>query len=152
MENGLLKRINFLLLLSRQQKDLLSNLSQNGLILNFDELIKIINIVDSLQDVNIFKFLYSYKNQVHKILYEEEQSINIEKLKIKNEFAEYYYLCLLIKDNPEIVNYEYGFEFINNLYLLAKEIFQRDDKKFKKIVMAKILDEIINNFCESENK
>ena len=144
------KKVRLLLLLSKQQGGLFFNYFKTGLISNFNELINIINQANSLKDINIFKFLYSYKKLAHSILYEAEESINVNNLKLKYEFAELYYLCLLIMDSQEIVNYQYDFEIINKFNQVAENLFNSNDKKFKKIIMAKMLLDIINNFSASE--
>ena len=64
----------------------------------------------------------------------EEQTIKIDNFKLKNQFAEYYYLSELIKDNEEIVNYEYDFEFIKKYYELLKLIKIKKEYKLQKIV------------------
>ena len=139
-----------LLQLSKQQGEFLSNDSEFKIISNYQELMKIIKEINENPNENIFKFIYSMKSVIHDyILYNEDKTINIDNFRLKNEFAEYYYLDLLIMDNEKIINYEYDFEFIKKYYEFIKAI----NKKYKllKIVNSKILYEIINNFYWIDN-
>jgi len=96
---------------------------------------KIIQEINEDPNENIFKFIFSYRSLIHEyILYNEEQTIKIDNFKLKNQFAEYYYLSELIKDNEEIVNYEYDFEFIKKYYELLKLIKIKKEYKLQKIV------------------
>ena len=133
-----------LLILSEQQGEFLSKDSDFKLIENFEELMTIIN---DIKVDNIFKFIFSFKSTIHNILYEEEETINIQNFILKKELSEYYYLVLLIEDNEEIFNYAYNFDFIKDVHNLFKIINSKKDNSFQKIIISKILLEIVNNFC-----
>ena len=60
-----------------------------------------------------------------------------------------YYLYLLIIEEEEIINYEYSFDFVKKIYEFLKEI--NPNNKLLKIVSSKIVIEIINNFCGTDN-
>ena len=146
-------KTELLLLLSKQQGQFLSNDEGFKIISNYQELMQIISEIIEETNENIFEFLYSYKTLVHSnILYNEEASINIEDFNLKNEFAEYYYLDLLIMDKEEIVNYEYDFNFLKNMNELYKKItLFNNANRLQKIVNSKIFLDIINNFCGTDN-
>ena len=133
-----------LLILSEQQGEFLSKDSDFKLIENSEELMKILN---NIKVDNIFKFIFSFKSTIHNILYEEEETINIQNFILKKELSEYYYLVLLIEDNVEMVNYVYNFDFIKEVHNLFEIINSKKGNSFQKIVISKILSEIINNFC-----
>ena len=133
-----------LLILSEQQGEFLSKDSDFKLIENSEELMKILN---NIKVDNIFKFIFSFKSTIHNILYEEEEIINIQNFILKKELSEYYYLVLLIEDNEEIFNYAYNFDFIKDVHNLFKIINSKKDNSFQKIIISKILLEIVNNFC-----
>ena len=133
-----------LLILSEQQGEFLSKDSDFKLIENFEELMTIIN---DIKVDNIFKFIFSFKSTIHNILYEEEETINIQNFILKKELSEYYYLALLIEDNEEMLNYVYNFDFIKEVHNLFKIINSKKGNSFQTIIISKILLEIINNFC-----
>ena len=133
-----------LLILSEQQGEFLSKDSDFKLIENYEELMKIIS---DIKVDNIFKFIFSFKSTIHNILYEEEESINIQNFILKKELSEYYYLVLLIEDNEEMLNYVYNFDFIKEVHNLFQIINSKKDNRFQKLVISKILSKIINNFC-----
>ena len=90
--------------------------------------------------LNRIKLLYIFRNKIHKILYSSEKNINIDS---KDEQLSYYfYLCLLIKENEDFTNYEYQFEYIRQLNIQRKSI----NNKYKKIIMSKIILDLINNY------
>jgi len=135
MEDIVCPKRLLLLLLSKQQGEFLSNDKEFKTIQNYEELMKIIQEINEDPNENIFKFIFSYRSLIHEyILYNEEQTIKIDNFKLKNQFAEYYYLSELIKDNEEIVNYEYDFEFIKKYYELLKLIKIKKEYKLQKIV------------------
>ena len=148
MEEIMSPKGQLLLLLSNQQGEFLPNDTKFKIIENYEELMKIIQEINEEPNENIFKFIYSYRTLIHEyILYNEDKTIKIDNFKLKNEFAEYYYLSELIMDNEEIVNYEYNFEFIKKYYELLKLIKFKNGFRIQKIVNYKIFFELINNFC-----
>ena len=63
------------------------------------------------------------------------------------EISYYIYLCFLIEDS-EMIYYQYSFELINNL----NEIQRNENKKFlKKIIMAKMILSIVDNYNQIED-
>ena len=147
MEDIIYFKTKLLILLSKQQGELLSNNLNFKMISDYQELIKILEEVNSFPKENIFKFLYSYEKNINQILYDYDETIKVDNFKLKNEFDEYYYFDLLIMDEEEIVNYEFNFDLINNNYKIVKN----DNNKYKIVIISKILLDITNNFCSTDN-
>ena len=140
-------KTNLLLSLSKQQRESLSNNSNFKIISNYQELTEIFEEVNTFPHENIFKFLYFYEKNINQVLYDEDTTINVDNFKLNYQFDEYYYLDLLIMDDEEIVNYEYSFDFIKE----ALTIYNSSNNKFKIVIFSKILLDITNNFCSSDN-
>ena len=121
--------------------------SIDKLIYNFQELEEVLNFIN-IKKENIPKFIYDNMDNIHYILYYSEEFINLDTFEIKAELRNYFYLSLLIDQNSEIVNYIYSFDFINRLLNLIKK---NKEKKFKKIILSKIILDIIKNFEGLEN-
>jgi len=119
-----------------------------NLIFNYDEIKMILNS----NAHNIIKILYFNIIKIEQILYDKEEDITINSDEIKNELFYYFYLDLLIENNPDLQNYKYEFDLINKINEQQKQI----DKKeiFKKILISKIIIELINNYrsYDEENK
>ena len=119
----------------------LRNIKKYGLIRDYDELI---NIINNLKE-NKFKFLFFYKSNIHQILYDSQSIININTNEMNlSKISHFFYLSILIKDNPELINYSYSFEFIKNIYESVKNL--DSNKILIKIIISKISIEFINNF------
>ena len=90
---------------------------------------------------NIFEFIYLNKYKIHKILYVADSNIFVDFSLVK-EFSDYYYLYLLIKEQPEMINYKYDFQLIkgaNGMLISAESWIQ-------KIICAIILLTFIYNY------
>ena len=124
------------------QKDpifqLLSKFSEIKFILNQD--IKKLNL-------NLMKIFYFNKKKINEILYEAQKIINIDNI-IDNKLSDYFYLTLLIEDNIDIVNYEYSLDFIN---IIFNQLKQDNNNNYKKIILSKIIIELINNYKGTDN-
>ena len=91
--------------------------------------------------INIFEFIYLNKYKIHKILYVADSNIFVDFSLVK-EFSDYYYLYLLIKEQPEMINYKYDFQLIkgaNGMLISAESWIQ-------KIICAIILLTFIYNY------
>jgi hypothetical protein len=95
------------------------------------------------EGINIFEFFYLNKYKIHKILYDDDNSIFLESNLMKN-FSDYYYLYLLIKAQPEIINYKYDYELIKATY----DMLNSTESIIKKIIYAKMLLCFISNYEE----
>ena len=152
MINLITTKVELLLLISKQQEEFTTNDKEFKLISNYEELMKVISEVNKRPDENIFKFIYSYKNLIHSFtLYENEECININDFKLKNEFAEFYYLDRLILDEEEIGNYEYDHSFIKKVNEFFKMNDAKNDSKLQKVFISKIYFDIVKNFRYLDN-
>ena len=93
--------------------------------------------------------LYLNRVNINEILYDEEAFINISNNKENTNLKSYFYLHLLISENKNIVNYIYNIEFIRDINSNQKNI--DDNKIYKKLIIAKIIIEIIDNYRASDN-
>jgi len=134
--------------------DILSFLNKKkGLYINNDP---IFELLSNYKDIEIFLkekdklhlltlFCFNAKI-IHKILYNDEEIIKIKYDEKSNNLP--YNCCLdfLIKENPEMINYIYSFDFINNINNERKKI----KDKYKLIIMAKCIVDLIINFKGSD--
>ena len=120
------------------------NSFNTSLITNHLELIEILNTIE-----NKTKFFYKDKETIFKILYQEEEIIQIEKKKYEYSFL--YYLSLLIKDKEETVNFYFGLDLI-------KEIDNENENQkneWKKLFVSRIILDLAFNYIgikEDEDK
>ena len=125
--------------------DELSNEGNKKIINPFFELIANFNGIDSILKLEEpLEYIYLNRYKIHKILYDDDNSINIDE-KIVTEFTDYYYLYYLIWCQDVVVNYKYNFKLVKNAYdmqIIAK-------KDIKKIILAKIAITIIDNYCSN---
>ena len=122
--------------------DELSNEGNKKIINPFFELIANFNGIDSILKLEEpLEYIYLNRYKIHKILYDDDNSINIDE-KIVTKFTDYYYLYYLIWCQDVVVNYKYNFNLVKNAYdmqITAK-------KDIKKIILAKIAITIIDNY------
>ena len=128
--------------LSQSQKSDENNPIIN-LLSNFNEIISILNIYD----LNCVNFLYLNSSKVNKILYDCEEIIEI-KNRNEDTFIFYIILSLLIEENVNVVNYSYSKNLINKLH---QEQMKLKNEKIKKIIIAKIIIELISNYDNDDN-
>ena len=106
-----------------------------------------IKIILKNKDINIIEYLYLNKNQISKILYNEDANIHIHK-DYFTKFSDYYYFYFLVKDNITL-DYLYDIEVIYNL----DEIIKITEEEIKKIILSKILVQLIESMIgEFEDK
>ena len=112
----------------------------NDFLFDFSGLLKILHYLNN-EKYNIAKFIFFNKDIVHKILYNSEELINLNSFEIKKVLNNYFYISLLITDNIEVVNYEYGIELI-------KELNKQNLKnsKLKQLLFSKIILDLIKNY------
>ena len=112
------------------------------IISSFNELKYVLNKVKG----DIFKFLYFNRKKIHYIIYLEEEMIQINKELIKRDLSCYFYLFLLLEDDPNIVNYEYSIGLIRDKNdELEKE---NNSNIFKDLIKSKLILELIQNYKE----
>ena len=97
--------------------------------------------------MNCVNFLYLNSSKVNKILYDCEEIIEI-KNKNEDTFIFYIILSLLIEENVNVVNYSYSKNLINKLH---QEQMKLKNEKIKKIIIAKIIIELISNYDNDDN-
>jgi hypothetical protein len=99
------------------------------------------------------KFLYFNKNTINSILFDNEEKINISEnsnAHVERFSLSYlFYLSLLIKDNPDLVSYLYPVEFIVNINNMQRD--NNNNRKYEKIIIAKIILELINNYRNKDD-
>ena len=95
---------------------------------------------------NKMKILYDNKEAIHQILYDNEKTIKIKSTFNENDFGKYFYLSLLIKDNPNIIYYIYEIDLIINLDKYRKKI----KNSYQNIVLSMIILILIDNYKNTE--
>lgn len=116
----------------------------------------ILKLLGKLEDINqiindhkitkISKFIYFNKKFIHYILYENNEVLNIKynknnKYNYNLEF--FFYLDLLIRENPDIYNYNFELEYIEEF---NKENNAPTEKKINQIIKAKLIIELSNEY------
>ena len=99
------------------------------------------------KEYNPLKLYYFIKNYIHSLLYEKEKLIVLNSNN-RQTLDYYFYLSLLIQDNPNLVNYSYSFEFIKQIYSNINNV-NNDNNKYKKLILSKIILELIANYKQS---
>ena len=121
-----------------------NNNPTTNIITNYEELKNIITI----EEANLLKFYYFNRNKNHQILYDDDEIIPITILgEIKSSIYLYFYLSLLIDENPNVVNYKYSFNFIRDL---NEEGIKEKQQKKKQVIIAKIIIDLITNYEQIE--
>ena len=112
-----------------------------SLISTYLELIEILNTIE-----NKTKFYYLDKKEINEILYQESKIITIENKKYDYPFL--YYLSLLIKENEEIVNFNFGIDFIKEIDNENKN----QENELKKLLVSRIILDLIYSYEEEKNE
>ena len=116
-----------------------------------DPLYKLLSNIDEVnycieeKNPELMSFLYFNRIKIHDILYQSEKIISISTNMINNKLSNYVYLSLLIKDNPDILNYEYSFDLIKEINNELENNKSNNDI-FKNIMLSKISLELIESF------
>lgn len=113
----------------------------------------IFNLLSNIKEFTILKgingylkFLYSYRNIIEKILYDNEEVLEIESADVIKAISDYFYLSLILKNNKNIVNYAYSINFIKEINEHRKTV----KESFKKIIISKIILELIENYKNTD--
>ena len=112
-----------------------------SLLFDYSELEKLI-ISNLIENNNFSKFLYYNKNNIHNILFDNEEKITIDANNKGTEISFLFYLSLLIIDNPDILYYKYSFDYIKEI----NNIIENKNNSYSKIVIAKLLLDLIENY------
>ena len=148
MEYLLSQKGELLLFLSKQQGDLINDSIKIFDNYQFKDLIELLKEIND-QDYNIFKFIYPHRKQIHSLLYNYDETINLKEFRLIFDFEELYYLDLLINENEEIINYTYDLKILNSYENVVKK--NNNSNYFIVIVSCKIILDLIKNFCDSDN-
>ena len=106
-----------------------------SLISTYSELIEILNTIEKKT-----KFFYLDNETIYKIMYQEEEVIPIESKKYEYSFK--YYLSLLIEENKEMINFDFGIDFIKDN---DNENNNKEDE-LQKLFVSKIILNLIYNY------
>ena len=104
-----------------------------------DPINKIINKYDEIEDIcknsngQILMIFYFMRNNIQKILYDNDKIIDIDGFNIKPEIPELFYLSLLL-DNSNVINFKYSFDFVKNFYNSIK-----GEGPITQIILSKII-------------
>ena len=135
--------------------DLIVKLSSNGLISidfleNTQQLITEYSDIEKIMQLEdkflMTKIIYFNKKNIHYLLYETENIININYFNQK--LACYFYLDLLLLENPNIINYNYSIDFIHKIVNYGI----KNNYKIKIIdcIYSKIIIDIIYNYKRTD--
>ena len=113
------------------------------LLFNFDN---IKTILEKANKSNIIKLFFIARKSIHRILFEKDEIINIKYDNTKKSLVSNFYLNLLLKENPDIIDYSFSIDFIREV---NKERKKQTDK-FKNILMAQCINDLIINYEGTE--
>ena len=114
------------------------------IITNYNEIQKLL----SLNNPQILKIFFFNRNIIYDILYETEKIIDIKDTEEKKELSYYFYLDMLIMENP-LLNFTYSFNLIKQINDLQKKVINTE--VYKKVILSKIIIEVINNYKSNDN-
>ena len=100
-----------------------------------------------LDNIKTIKAIFKHKKYFHNLLYDKEIIIDIKFNEKNLNLCFLFYLYLLIKDMEHMINYHYDWEEIRKVNKLIS-IF---DDKITKIVLAKIVNYLIDNYKGLDN-
>ena len=116
----------------------------NQFFTNYSEISQILK--SNLND--LLCFIYLNRHNINEILYDEEKYIKIEIKEENKSLVNYFFLDLLINDNKQVVNYIYPIKLIDDLNNYQESI--EKNLKYKKMIVAKIILDLINNYKNYE--
>jgi len=134
------KKLNFKISLSysgtlNDTTELINDNPIYNLISSYDEIKKIIKE----KKLEKMKFFYFNRKKINKLIYDQEEVIEINSEIIQKKYSEYFYLSLLIEENYDIVNYKYNLKFIKEV----NDLFKGTNND---LMMSKIILILIKNF------
>ena len=89
---------------------------------------------------NFLQKLYLIKDFFHKQLKNHDEIFYLNQEYIKSEFSDYFYLSLLISDEPDIIHYKYDY----NLIISISNKNECSENLLKKVMTSKIIIDLIN--------
>ena len=93
-----------------------------------------------------FAFLHSNRKDIHQILYDNDQMIKLNSEIADKNLSDLFYIILLIKDQADLMNYFYEFNFIEKVNKKRK----KSKNSLTNFILAMIIIELINNFKGTE--
>ena len=118
--------------------------SKNDPILNLLQNYTDINKIINGNKVNkISKYLYFNKKLIHNILYDNNEVLKIDFNEKNNNLEFFFYLILLIRENPNIYDYEFDYKYIKEL---NEENKKNTKKKINQIIKAKLIYELSKEY------
>ena len=114
------------------------------------ELIKNYSEIEMIQNIKTskkFDFIYQYRKNVHKVLYNEEKFIKINSNISEENLHKLFLLILLIKDNSDMVNYIYDLKYIENVNNFRK----KNKNVITSFILSMIIIQLISNFKETDD-
>ena len=99
-------------------------------------------ILEKENKFNSIKLLYFLRKTIHTTLYKEDEIIFIQNDNNNKEIGYYFYLDLLINENPVIIDYSYSIEFLEKANNERRQI----KDKYQKIILAKVIIDLIYYF------
>ena len=106
-----------------------------------------IEIIQNIKTSKTFNFIYIYRKNINKILYDEENFIKMKGNKSEEKLYKIFYLILLIKDNSDVVNYIYDLKYIENVNNFRK----KNKNVITSFILSMIIIQLISNFKETDN-
>ena len=140
LNNSIFYDSNFLLLSTNKNKDKAFNILLDMEL--FEKKFK-------TDKKEIAQILYFNRKSINKILYDKEEKIKLNSEGIQN-LSYYFYVSLLINDDPNVINYSYSIEYIKKLNNIAKN--NNNNYIYSKIIISKVILELINNYDEEESE
>ena len=128
-----------------------TTLYQSSEINNNDPIYKLLKDSDidsimKISDDEITKFIYFNKQKIHTELYDSNRIIHFLYKKKNETLSFYFYLSLLIQDNPGVLNYTYDPDYIKKINKQAD-----NSKVFNKLFFSKIIIELAEDYKETYN-
>ena len=119
----------------------------------FDPMNKLISNISEIDELkhekhSYFQYLYLNKIKIHPILYDKEEVIQVNPDIIGKQISNYFYLYLLIDENPDIINYTFPIDVIRNLIILLKNFIKNN---INKLLISKIVNNLIKYYIESND-
>ena len=99
-----------------------------------------------LKTQKILSFIYSNRNDIHNILYENDQIIKLDSKSAECGLPYLFYVLLLIKYQSDLVNYMYEIDFIEKVNNIRKET----KNSLTNFILAIIIIELVNNYKSTE--
>ena len=95
----------------------------------------------------ITKIFYYHRSNINEILFNSKENIDIDINKISLKLSFLFYLCLIIEEEPDKINYQYSIEYIEEINdYIENKINELLKQPYKLIILSKLLFILIYNF------